>query len=102
MLGAATSKPTADTRKSGGERATDSPPDRRMGLALAGPRRPVLSRQTGQDQAIDGTDPTQPIGIVSRLQTTMRPQRTGNIRCSYDVPGHITYGFAGSAFGSRG
>src|SRR5580704_2997695 len=32
----------------------------------------------------------------------MRPQRTGSIRCSYDVPGHITYGFVGSGFGSRG
>ena len=29
-------------------------------------------------------------------------QRTGSIKCSYAVPGHITYGFVGSAFGSRG
>jgi hypothetical protein len=29
-------------------------------------------------------------------------QRTGSIKCSYCVPGHMTYGLVGSAFASRG
>jgi hypothetical protein len=48
---------------------------------------------------------TAPTGVSPPSRGPLRgrsDQRTGSIKCSYCVPGHMTYGLVGSAFASRG